>query len=162
MPARVGARPGKALVGHGPTPVHETAPNPHGPTGVVGVASVAVSRTVPTAPDRVREAIADVETFVRAAGFDEVDLEGDGLRIANTAGMFLEIGLDLELVGRGGAVLAYEQREGIFREMWTAYRAEPADGGTTVTATTEFELDVAFAGPLLDASLVTRQRRAEL
>jgi len=129
---------------------------------VVGVASVTVTRTVPTAPERVREAMADVETFMRAAGFDEVGLDGERLRIANTAGMFLEIELDLELVERSDAVLAYEQREGIFREMWTVYRVEPADGGTTVTATTEFELDVAFAGPLLDASLVTRQRRAEL
>lgn len=126
------------------------------------MASVTVTRTVPTAPERVREAMADVETFIRAAGFDEVEREGDRLHIANTAGMLLEIELDLELVERNDAALAYEQREGIFREMWTPYRVEPADGGTMLTATTEFELDVAFAGPLLDASLVTRQRRAEL
>ena len=129
---------------------------------MVGVASVTVTRTIPTPVERVREAIADVETFMRAAGFDEVGLDGDRLRIANTAGMFLEIELDLELVERSDAALAYEQREGIFREMRTVYRIEPADGGTTVTATTEFEVDVAFAGPLLDASVVTRQRRAEL
>ncbi|MEF8861392.1 MAG: SRPBCC family protein [Haloarculaceae archaeon] len=121
-----------------------------------------VTRTVDTPPERVREAMSDVETFMRAAGFAEVDLDGDRLHIANTAGLFLEIELDLELVERRDAVLAYEQREGIFREMRTVYRIEPTDGGTTVTATTEFEVDVALAGPLLDASVVTRQRRAEL
>ncbi|MEF8840300.1 MAG: SRPBCC family protein [Haloarculaceae archaeon] len=126
------------------------------------MASVTVTRTVDTPPERVREAMSDVETFMRAAGFAEVDLDGDRLHIANTAGLFLEIELDLELVERRDAVLAYEQREGIFREMRTVYRIEPTDGGTTVTATTEFEVDVALAGPLLDASVVTRQRRAEL
>lgn len=126
------------------------------------MASVTVTRTVEAPPERVREAMSDVETFMRAAGFDEVERDGDRLRIANTAGMLLEIELELELVERPDAALAYEQREGIFREMRTVYRVEPADGGTTVTATTEFEIDAPFAGPLLDASVVTRQRRAEL
>ena len=126
------------------------------------MASVTVTRTIPTPIERVRGAMADVESFMLAAGFDEVDLDGDRLRIANTVGLLLRIELDLELVEREDAALAYEQREGIFREMWTGYWIETADGGTRVTATTEFEIDVAFAGPLLDASVVTRQRRAEL
>lgn len=124
--------------------------------------SVTVTREIEASPDALREKIEDVETFMRAAGFDEVGVDGDTLRIANTAGLFFEIELILEIVERNDAVLAYEQRDGIFEEMTTVYTVEGSDDRSTVRATTEFALDVAFAGPVFDATVVKRQRRAEL
>jgi hypothetical protein len=124
--------------------------------------SVTVKRGVEVAPDVVRERIADVETFMRAAGFDDVAVDGDLIRIANTVGWLFEIELTLERVERDDAVLAYEQRDGIFDEMATAYWVDGDGHQSTVRATTEFALDVAYAGPAFDATVVRRQRRAEL
>ena len=124
--------------------------------------SVTVTRDVDAPPDVVRERIADVPSFMRAAGFDDVAVDGDRIRIANTVGWLFEIELTLERVERDDAVLAYEQRDGIFDEMTTAYWVDGSDEGSTVRATTDFALDVAYAGPAFDATVVKRQRRAEI
>lgn len=123
--------------------------------------SISLSRTVATPPETVRDAIEDVETFMRAAEFDEVTATDETIEIANTVGFF-RIELALNIVDRPGAVLAYEQRDGIFETMDTEYRLEKSDIGTTVTATTEFAVDAAFVGPVFDATVVKRQRRREL
>lgn len=124
--------------------------------------TVTVSRRMNTPAATVRAAMRDLEGFMRAAGFDEVTVEDRRVEIANTVGLLLRIQLDLEVVDDPEAALAYEQREGPFREMATRYHVDRADIGTEVSATTEFELDVAAVGMVLDATVVRRQRRAEL
>lgn len=123
--------------------------------------SVSVSRRFDAGPDRVREAMADLEAFMRGAGFTDVTVDGDDLHIENRVGL-ATVELDLRVCDRPGAALAYEQREGVFERMETVYTVEAVDGGTEVTATTEFELDVALVGAVLDATVVARQRRHEL
>ena len=124
--------------------------------------TVTLRRTLRVDPDRLRRAITDVGAFMRAAGFDEVAVEGDTIRITNHVGL-LTIELELRQVPDAAAVLAYEQVEGIFREMTTTYGLEPEPGeGTTVTARTDFALDRAIVGPILDATVIKRQRRREL
>ncbi|WP_435101608.1 SRPBCC family protein [Halarchaeum sp. P4] len=125
--------------------------------------SVTVSRHVAADPERVRAAMTDVGPFMRAAGFDEVHVADDGetFTLVNRVGV-VEIELELAVADRPDAAFAYEQRDGIFREMWTAYRVEEADGGTDVTATTEYEVAAKFVGPIFDGTVVKRQRRKEL
>jgi hypothetical protein len=72
------------------------------------------------------------------------------------------IELTLELVDDRDADLAFVQTEGLFEEMAASYVVVPAEGGSLVTATTEFALDVAVVGSVLDATVVKRQRRSEL
>lgn len=133
--------------------------------------SISLRREISAPPDSIRDAILNLEPFIRAAGIDEVtvvDAEfdenralGGTIEIANAVGL-LRIELSLAVVDRPGAVLAYEQREGIFETMDTEYRLEERPGGTAVTATTEFALDASFVGPIFDATVVKRQRRREL
>jgi carbon monoxide dehydrogenase subunit G len=123
------------------------------------VQTVSLDRWIDADPEAVRAAMDDVERFMRAAGFDGVGVDGDDLRIENSVGIF-SIELDLELVD--GGALAYEQRDGIFREMRTVYHLDAEDGGTRVSATTDFEVAAAFAGPVLDATVIKRQRKREL
>lgn len=123
--------------------------------------SITLTQTVDAPPDAVREAIQDVEPFMRAAGFDEVSVEGDRMHIANGFAL-AQISLELDLVEDPDAVLAYEQREGIFESMWTEYALEETDEGTAVTVTTDFELDIAGVGAILDGTVIKRQRKREL
>lgn len=123
------------------------------------VQTVSLDRWIDGDPETVRAAMEDLGPFMRAAGFDEVTVDGDSIRIENSVGIF-SIALDLELIDERD--LAYEQTDGIFREMTTVYDLEAADGGTRVTATTDFELAAAFAGPILDATVIKRQRKREL
>jgi hypothetical protein len=122
---------------------------------------VSLARTFDADPEAVRDAMADVERFMASAGFDETRVDGDDMTIVNGFGI-AAIELSLTLVDRDDADLAYEQDEGIFEEMWTTYEVEAVDGGTRVTATTEFELDVAVVGAVLDATVINRQRKREL
>jgi carbon monoxide dehydrogenase subunit G len=122
--------------------------------------SVTLSRRVDAPPDAVREAMADVEGFMLGAGFSEATVDGDELHIANHVGL-ATVELDLRLLDTDAA-LAYEQVDGIFEAMTTTYDLEPDDCGTLVTARTEFELDVALVGAILDATVIKRQRRSEL
>jgi hypothetical protein len=124
------------------------------------MASVEHSRVVEADREAVRAAIEDVEPFMRAAGFDEVERDGADLRIAKAVGL-LKISLDLRLLDEASAVLAYEQVDGIFEQMTTWYYLEDHPEGTLVRARTDFGLD-APGGALLDATVIKRQRRKEL
>jgi hypothetical protein len=123
--------------------------------------SVTVSRTIDASPAEVRTAMDRIGPFMEAAGFDEVAVDGETVRVANQVGI-ATIELTLGLVDDPDAALAYEQRDGLFREMRTTYAVSPTDGGTEVTATTAFELDLAVVGDVLDSTVIERQRRKEL
>lgn len=123
--------------------------------------SVTCTRHLEAPADAVESAILDIEPFMLASGFDEVDVDGETVRVANEMGI-ATIELVLELVEAPDAVLAYEQRDGIFEEMRTTYRVSETPDGCEVVATTAFALDVALVGSLLDATVIKRQRRKEL
>lgn len=123
--------------------------------------SVTVTRHLEAPSSEVRERIQDLEPFMAAAGFDEVDVDGDYIGLAKAVGL-LQIELDLEVVDREGADLAYLQRDGIFEEMETRYVVEATGEGCAITATTEFAIDVALVGDVLGATVIKRQRRTEL
>ncbi|NHN42772.1 SRPBCC family protein [Halorubellus sp. JP-L1] len=123
--------------------------------------TVTVSRTVDVDADRVRAAMTDVGPFMRAAEFSEVTVDGDVVHIANRVGL-ATIELTLEVVDEPDTVLTYEQRDGIFEEMVTRYTLEETPDGVEVEATTEFAVQARLVGPLLDATVVSRQRRREL
>lgn len=123
--------------------------------------SVTVTRTIPASMEGVRDAMLDLEPFTRAAGFDDVAVDGQSIRVANQVGI-AEIELELTVVDDPDAALAIQQRDGIFEEMRTAYALTETTDGVDVTATTDFALDVAVVGGLLDATIIKRQRRREL
>ncbi|MEF8856487.1 MAG: SRPBCC family protein [Haloplanus sp.] len=104
----------------------------------------------------------DLEPFMRAAGFYDVIVDGDEITIRNRVGI-ATIELTVERVDDPDAALVYEQREGIFESMRTVYRLDDAgEAGTHVEATTDFALDVALVGDLLDSTIIRRQRHKEL
>lgn len=123
--------------------------------------TITLTRTIDAPPEVVRESIGRTEPFMKASGFDEVTVDDGTLHVANRVGI-ASIELTLAVVDRPGAVLAYEQREGLFETMRTAYAVRPTAGGTEITATTEFALDVAVVGDVLDSTIIERQRRKEL
>jgi len=123
--------------------------------------SVTVSRTIDAPQADVRAAMDDIEAFMLAAGFDDVTVDGDEMQLRNRVGI-ATIELTLERVDVPDAVLAYEQREGIFESMRTVYHLDDAGEGTHVEATTDFALDVALVGDLLDSTIIKRQRHKEL
>lgn len=123
--------------------------------------TVSVTRTIDAPLEAVRDRIADVEPFMLACGFDDVTVDGREIHIENRVGI-LPLELFVHTVDREGAALAYEHDEGIFDEMDTYYELEATDDGTLVTATTNFSLDVALVGELMEATVVKRQRRREL
>ncbi|MEF8757901.1 MAG: SRPBCC family protein [Halobacteriales archaeon] len=123
--------------------------------------TVGVNRKIAAEPEALRDAIRDVEPFMRAAGFDGVAVDGDAVTITNHVGL-LTIELDLRLIDDPDAVLSYEQVNGIFEAMETRYYLEPGPETTTVSAETTYALDASFVGPLLDATVIDRQRRKEL
>ena len=123
--------------------------------------SMTLSRAIDASPIVVRESMSRLDQFMRASGFDEVFVDGEIVRVANEVGI-ATIELTLELVDRPDADLAYEQRDGIFEEMRTAYTITPTPNGSEVIATTEFALDVGIIGDVLDSTVIKRQRRKEL
>jgi len=126
-----------------------------------GMQTVTVSRRVDADPDRVRELMDDLEGFMLAAGFTDVTVDGDEMHLENQVGL-ATVELGLRLVERDDAALAYEQSDGFFETMTTVYRLEAVDGGTEVTASTDFALDLVLVGAVLDATVIKRQRRKEL
>lgn len=122
--------------------------------------TIELSRVIDAPKDDVRAAIEDVEPFMRAAGFDEVDRDGDSLEIGKAVGL-LKISLSLRLLDDPDAVLAYEQLDGIFEAMTTTYALSERDGGTEVSVRTAFELG-APGGSLLDGTIIKRQRTKEI
>lgn len=103
----------------------------------------------------------DVGPFMKAAGFDEVNVDGDTLRVATQVGI-ATIELTLVRIDDPERGLVYEQADGIFEEMRTNYTIPPNSGGCEVTATTEFGLDVAIVGDVVDSTIIKRQRHTEL
>jgi len=123
---------------------------------------VTVTRDLPAAPEAVLPLVEETESFMSAAGFDAVRVEGETIRIQNRVGLF-DVELIAGIVADDDAVLAYEQEEGIFEDMHTAYHLEETDEGTTISATTTFEaVDLPIVGQVLDATVVKRQRSSEL
>jgi ribosome-associated toxin RatA of RatAB toxin-antitoxin module len=123
--------------------------------------SVTVSRHFDASPDAVHELIHDVEAFMRAGGFDEVVVEDNRIGLTNRVGI-ATIELQLEIFAEDDTALSYRQHEGIFEEMTSKYTLTPTDDGCEVTATTDFAIDVALVGDLMDATIIKRQRRREL
>ena len=120
----------------------------------------------------VREALADRESFMRAGGFDEATVDGDRIHLANSVGL-LTIELELEAVDEPEYDFVYRQVEGIFESMVTRFTIEGVaedegeDEGederpVTIVGTTEFALNASLVGPILDATIIKRQRRREL
>lgn len=122
--------------------------------------TVSLSRSFEGDIDTVREAMLDLGPFMEAAGFDGVAVDGDDMTITNHVGL-LTIELELRCV-ETESVLAYEQVDGIFETMTTRYTLEAGEGTVTVTATTDFALDVDVVGSILDGTIISRQRRKEL
>ncbi|WP_436925403.1 SRPBCC family protein [Halosimplex amylolyticum] len=123
--------------------------------------SVTVSRRVDAPPERVRAAMGDLEELMLAAGFTDVTVDGADMHLENQVGL-ATVTLDLRVV-ETDADLAYEQADGFFEVMDTEYRVTPVgDEASEVTATTDFALDVALVGQILDATVIKRQRRHEL
>jgi len=122
--------------------------------------SVSLSRSFEGSRAVVADAMTDVGPFMEAAGFDEVVVDGDIVTITNHVGL-LTIELALRVVDSDG-ILAYEQVDGIFDTMETRYTLSEGEGTVTVTATTDFELDVAMVGSILDGTIISRQRKKEL
>ncbi|WP_262177366.1 SRPBCC family protein [Haloarcula laminariae] len=123
--------------------------------------TVTVTETLDDDIDRIRDAVTDIGPFMRAADFDDVVVDGDIVRITNHVGL-ATIELELEIVADSDAVLTYEQRDGIFEEMVTRYTLTETDEGVEIEATTEFAVQAKLIGPVLDATVVSRQRRLEL
>lgn len=123
--------------------------------------TVTVTETIDADIDHLRDAITDLGPFMRAAEFDDVTVDGDSIRITNHVGL-ATIELELAVLEDDDAVLAYEQREGIFDEMVTRYTLTETTEGVTVSARTDFALQATLIGPILDATVVSRQRRKEL
>lgn len=124
--------------------------------------SVTTARTIDAPRAAIQTAMEDIEPFMLAAGFDDVTVEGDEIHLRNQVGI-ATIELTVERVDAPDAALAYEQREGLFESMRTVYHLEDAGAaGTRVEATTDFALDVALVGDLLDSTIIRRQRTKEL
>jgi hypothetical protein len=122
---------------------------------------VTVARQLDADAETVRPAVSDIEPFMRAAGFDSVTLDGDRFTISNAVGL-ATIELTLRTIDDPDCILAYEQTDGIFEEMVTRYRLSEMADHVEVSATTEFALKAPLIGPLLDATVIKRQRRIEL
>lgn len=130
--------------------------------------TVIARRTIDAPAEAVRAAMADTEAFMLAGGFDEVTVEGDDIHLANNVGL-LTIELDLVATEEPGSDFVYEQEAGVFESMVTRFTIESdgdeSDGAgerVTVEAETDFALDASLVGPILDATIIKRQRRKEL
>jgi hypothetical protein len=123
--------------------------------------TVTLTRAFDAPTATVSEQFEDVESFMLGAGFDAVDVDGDTFTIENGVGI-ATIELTLQVVDDPESAFAYEQVDGIFEEMLTTYAIAPLEDGCEVTARTEFALDVALVGGLMDATVIKRQRRKEL
>lgn len=123
--------------------------------------SVTISRTFEATPDAIRDAMNDIGPFTKAAGFDDVTVDGTRTDVANQVGI-ATLELTLRLLENHSSDRAYEQQEGIFEEMTTEYEVSETEDRSEVTATTVFALDVALVGDVLDSTIIKRQRQKEL
>ncbi|NHN49852.1 SRPBCC family protein [Halostella sp. JP-L12] len=135
--------------------------------------TVSVSRTADVSPELAVDRLRDLDALMDAAGFDEVHVDGDRVRVVNHVSL-ATMELTVSVI-ESDAALAYEQVDGIFEEMVTRYEVTESQGGdesggagderegaTTLTATTEFAVGAGPLGDLLDATIIARQRRREL
>lgn len=122
--------------------------------------SLTVTRTIEASPADVRAVFGDLEPLMRAADFDEVTVDGEQMEISKAMGL-VKISLTLRVFDDPDTVLGYQQVDGIFETMRTTYTVSERNGGTELTARTEFALD-APAGGILDATVIKRQRQKEL
>lgn len=124
------------------------------------MARVTASRTFASPPNTVRDEIRhDPGSFVDAGGFDSVEVLDDRMRMQRSLG-FATLELIVRIDEQADAVLAFDAVDGIFERMRTEYHVEVDDGGSRVTATTDFTLGGVF-GTVLDATLVSKQRKRE-
>lgn len=121
-----------------------------------------VTREIDATAEQIVPLVEDTQSFMDAAGFDAVRVEDGQVRIQNRVGLF-DVELIVDVVDESDAILAYEQAEGIFEEMYTEYTLEETDDGATISAKTTFEaVDLPIVGQVLDATVVKRQRSSEL
>lgn len=119
-----------------------------------------VERTYDVPPGELEAAVADVEGFYDAAGFD-VDRDGDRLELGKRLAV-ARFELDVRLLEGDDAALAYEQVDGPFAEMRTRYLVEPAGDESRLRIETSFEPPASGFGSFVNGALVERQRRTEL
>lgn len=121
--------------------------------------TVTKRRSLAASPAAVRELITgDVPAFIRASGFDDVTVADGCYTVSRDIGM-ATFELTLAPID-GDAVLEFKQIDGLFEEMWTAYRVDDTPEGCTLSAETEFTMG-GVLGPVLDATLIERQRTKE-
>lgn len=87
--------------------------------------SVTVTRTIDAPVEAVEAEMADLESFMLSAGFDEVSVEGDRMTLV-MGFTILRMKLVLDLVESDEHDVVYEQHEGPFEHMRTWYDVEPA------------------------------------
>lgn len=121
---------------------------------------VTADREFAAPPATVRRAIEErPEAFLAAGGFDHVSMGADRIEFARELGLAtLELVVDID--HDADAVLAFDAVEGIFSEMRTEYDVHAEDGGSRITARTEFTLGGALARAF-DGTIVSLQRRRE-
>lgn len=121
--------------------------------------TVTVTRSFDAPEVAVREVVLDdIPAFVRASGFDRIDVVDEAITVSKDIGMAT---FELTLEQReSNHLLAFEQTEGLFDRMWTDYRLDSDEDGSKLTATTEFSLGGVLA-PVLEPTMITRQRTRE-
>lgn len=125
------------------------------------MASVTRSRFLQADPETVEDVITDdVPGFIRAAGYDSVSVDGDRIGIERRLGL-ATLSLTLRPIDADESTLAFEQESGLFEEMTMHYVVESTDGGSELTAITEFTLG-GVTGSVLDDTVVRRQRTSEI
>ena len=96
--------------------------------------TVSVSRMVDAPPSDAVDRLHDLDALMEAAGFDEVHVDGDRVRVVNHVSL-ATMELTVTVVD-SDAALTYEQADGIFDEMVTRYEVE---GGEEVDAESDIE-----------------------
>jgi hypothetical protein len=125
------------------------------------MASVTRSRFLQADPETVEDVITDdVPGFIRAAGYDSVSVDGNRIGIERRLGL-ATLSLTLRPIDADESTLAFEQESGLFEEMTMHYVVESTDGGSELTARTEFTLG-GVTGSVLDDTVVRRQRTSEI
>lgn len=121
---------------------------------------VTADREFAAPPATVRRAIEDhPEAFLGAGGFDHVSVGTDRIEFARELGLAtLELAVTVD--HDADVLLAFDAVEGIFEAMRTEYDVRAEDGGSRVTARTEFTLGGALARAF-DGTIVALQRRRE-
>ena len=121
--------------------------------------TVTVERTYDVGAETLSAAIADVEAFYDAAGF-EVAREGDHLELVKRLAV-ARFELDVRLRD-DDAALSYEMVDGPFDAMETRYLVDGVDGGSRLSIETTFDAPSSGFGTFINGALIKRQRKGEL